>query len=186
MKNVEIAVPEWLLEVPMPELPIVSVEERVRFTLELARENIRQGTGGPFSAVLFDRETWKPVLLAVNVVTSSQRSLAHAEIMAILRANQQFGTFDLHDANLELVSSCEPCAMCYGAILWSGIRGLVYSGTKAHAEEIGFDEGDKPENWHQSYEKRGIYVQGPVLPDEGQRVLTDYADEQGIIYNATH
>ena len=55
----------------------------------------------------------------------------------------------------ELVTSCEPCSMCLGAITWSGIRGLACGARGSDAESIGFDEGPKPENWETALENTG-------------------------------
>ncbi|HCS12210.1 MAG TPA: tRNA-specific adenosine deaminase, partial [Zetaproteobacteria bacterium] len=83
----------------------------------------------------------------------------------------------------ELVTSCEPCAMCFGAIPWSGIRRVVCGATAADAQRIGFDEGPRHPDWVAELEKRGIHVQTGVCRDAAARVLNDYQSAQGVIYN---
>lgn len=175
--------PDWLIDFET-SLPISrKVEDRVAMTLELTRRNLQEGSGGPFGAIIFERKTCKPVAAGVNLVVSSGFSLFHAEVIAILRAQDKLKTYDLSTYNLEMVASCEPCIMCHGALLWSGIHSLVYSADKEDAENIGFDEGDKPHNWRSLFGKRKIMVLGPILREEGKQLLKDYADGNGTIYN---
>ena len=104
------------------------VEDRVRFVIELSRSNVRHGTGGPFGAAIFERETGRLLAPGVNLVTSLKCSVFHAEIVAIMVAQSILGDFDLGGPGrpvFELVASTEPCAMCLGATTWSGVRHLV-------------------------------------------------------------
>ncbi|MDQ6996724.1 MAG: nucleoside deaminase, partial [Mariprofundus sp.] len=117
---------------------------RMRLTIELSALNIEHQTGGPFGAIIFDHASHRLISAGVNRVVSCSASIAHAEIMAITMAQQQLGSFDLSARGLpdcELITSCEPCAMCFGAIPWSGIRHLVCAAGDADARAIGFDEG---------------------------------------------
>ena len=85
----EIRIPEWLVTYAekLYGQPLPSPEERVRLTVELAAENVRRGTGGPFAAALFDCENRRLHSIGIIVVLSSGQSFAHAEMTAIeLRA----------------------------------------------------------------------------------------------------
>ena len=73
--------------------------------------------------------------------------------------------------------------MCLGAIPWSGISSLVIGARDKDARKIGFDEGDKPDNWLQNLQSRSISVTRDVLRDKARDVLQRYIDEGGIIYN---
>src|SRR5918997_213949 len=84
----------------------------------------------------------------------------------------------------ELVTSTEPCSMCFGAIPWSGVRHLVCGARGEDAEAVGFDEGTKPAEWVRSLEERGITVERDVLRDEAASVLRECAERGGEIYNA--
>jgi tRNA(Arg) A34 adenosine deaminase TadA len=116
---------------------------------------------------------------------SARNSTAHAEMVALQLAEQRVGSFDLSEAGeVELVSSVEPCVMCLGAVVWSGVAALVCGARDADARAIGFDEGPKPSDWMGALRARGIDVELGVLHRQAAAVLTDYAAAGGAIYNA--
>jgi tRNA(Arg) A34 adenosine deaminase TadA len=103
--------------------------------------------------------------------------------MAIMLAQKRLGTFDLRSAgDFELATSAEPCAMCYGALPWSGIRRLAYGATREDVQSIGFDEGDKPADWARALEARGIEVVHALLRPEAREALEQYRRRDGAIY----
>ncbi|HAS82976.1 MAG TPA: tRNA-specific adenosine deaminase [Verrucomicrobia bacterium] len=160
--------------------------QRASFVVALSRENVQRQTGGPFAAAVFDIERGMLVAPGLNRVVPCACSSAHAEIVALSLAQQVMGSHDLGSAGfpmLELVSSTEPCAMCLGAVSWSGVWRLVCCARGEDAEAIGMDEGDKPENWVAALEARGIAVKRDVCRDEAAAVLRDYAACGGLIYN---
>src|SRR5512137_520961 len=126
---ITLSLPPWLERcLPPPDTAFPAVEDRMRFVIGLAQQNIAAGTGGPFAAAVFDDGTGRLVAAGVNLVTSLNSSIVHAEILAIMLAQQREGTYDLGGSGMplfELVTSAEPCAMCLGAIPWSGVRRLV-------------------------------------------------------------
>jgi tRNA(Arg) A34 adenosine deaminase TadA len=103
-------------------------------------------------------------------VVPTNCSSAHAEVVTISLAQKILGTYDLGGEGSpahQLVVNWRPCAMCYGAVLWSGVRSLVIAGHGPELEEItGFDEGPIHPDWRRELEKRGIEVIGDVLRDE--------------------
>lgn len=164
-----------------------TAEDRMRLVVELSRLNLRHGTGGPFGAAIFEAETGRLLAPGVNLVVASNCSVLHAEMVAMMISQKMVGDFDLGMGDrppYELVASTEPCAMCLGATPWSGVRSLVCGARGEDAEEIGFDEGIKPDGWVPSLEGRGIAVVRDVLRDEAAAVLREYADSGGQIYNA--
>jgi len=162
-----------------------TTSERMQLAIDLAEENVRQGTGGPFGAIVVDEKSGELVSVGINLVTSSGLSMAHAEIVALTLAQAKIGEWNLsHGGPLQLVTSCEPCAMCFGAVPWSGIKSLVCGARKKDAEAAGFDEGDKPAHWVRSLQSRGIIVQCSVLRTEAAKVLASYREGGGQIYNA--
>ncbi len=179
--------PEWLKEYLYKNDRVFSDDmEKMHVAIELSRLNITHD-GGPFGAALFNMENGRLIAAGVNLVTSLGTSIAHAEMIAILSAQQAMGGFDLGGAGMpscELFSSTEPCAMCLGAIRWSGVRRLVYGASDEDARRIGFDEGVKPDCWIDAFEKRGISVAGNVMRNEARAVLDEYRRKGGIIYNA--
>ncbi|MCK5343093.1 MAG: nucleoside deaminase, partial [Candidatus Heimdallarchaeota archaeon] len=115
-------------------------------------------------------------------------SVVHAEIVAIMIAQQKVANFDLGADGLpacELVTSTEPCAMCLGAIPWSGINSVVCGARDEDARNIGFDEGEKPEQWITKLESRSVVVTRDILRSEAKAIMQQYVDEGGIIYNGS-
>ncbi len=160
-------------------------EGGMRLAIALAMENVRQRTGGPFGAVVIDEPANRVAAVGVNLVTGTHLSVAHAEIVALSLAQQRLGDWNLSRiGQLTLVTTCEPCAMCFGAVPWSGIRKMVCGSRKEDAEAAGFDEGDKPRDWVESLHSRGIQVARDVLREEANGIFRKYAKRGGEIYNA--
>lgn len=151
--------------------------------IELARTNVSRQTGGPFAAAIFDTATGEVIAPGVNLVVSSHAAVAHAEMLAIAVAGRVLESFDLGVRATELFTSTEPCAMCLGAIPWSGVRRLVCGARDEDARQIGFDEGDKPTDWIGRLRTRGIDVIQDVSRTEATAVLEEYARAGGTIYN---
>jgi len=164
-----------------------SIEERMRLVITLSRLNIEHKTGGPFGTAVFEQESGKLIAAGVNIVIAANCSIAHAEIVAISIAQQMLGHYDLSSEetpSYELVTSTAPCAMCLGAIPWSGVRRVICGARDEDVRSIGFDEGTKPQNWVLSLETRGITVIQDVLREEARKVLSQYRELGGVIYNA--
>lgn len=186
--RVDLSLPGWVDDLVAGSDGVYPTEEdRMRLAIELSRGNVEHGTGGPFGAAIFESETGRLVAPGVNLVTSSNLSVAHAEIVAIMFAQRVVGDFDLGGARrpaCELVASTEPCAQCFGATPWSGVRRLVCGARDEDARAIGFDEGPKMPRWQEALEERGISVARDVCREEAADVLRRYARDGGHIYNA--
>src|SRR5215212_2613021 len=118
--EVTLRLPDWVEDVLADSDRVcASAEERMRLAIQLARANVDHGAGGPFGAAIFDRETGELLAPGVNLVVASGCSVARAEMVTIMIAQQLIGDFDLGGEGQpphELVTSVEPCAMCLGAI----------------------------------------------------------------------
>jgi tRNA(Arg) A34 adenosine deaminase TadA len=186
--TVEITLPAWMDDALTDRnYSYPTVADRMALVIQLARKNVDVGTGGPFGAGIFDMQSGRLVAPGVNMVIPGHCSVAHAEIAAIMVAQKIKGTFDLGEKGLppmELVSSTEPCAMCLGAVVWSGVRRLVCGARDGDARDIGFDEGPKPKDWTGALEARGIAVLRDIARRDAVAVLKHYADQGGSIYNA--
>jgi len=180
--------PEWVSDLVERRGEIYcSAEERMELAIELARRNVEYGTGGPFGAAIVERRTGRLLALGVNLVVPTHCSVAHAEVVAIVLAQQRVGHYDLGGPGMpayELVTSTEPCAMCLGAVVWSGVRSLVCGARDEDARRIGFDEGPKPVAWQMQLERRRISVAVDVCRRQAVGVLEEYIAQGGPVYNA--
>jgi tRNA(Arg) A34 adenosine deaminase TadA len=164
--------------------PLDDEDRRMRLAVALAEENVHRQTGGPFGAIVVEERSGRLLGAGVNRVTALGLSLAHAEMLALSLAQRERGDWNLGARGaVQLVTSCEPCAMCFGAVPWSGVASVVWGARKEDAEAAGFDEGDKPPNWIETLEARGISTRSDVLRAEAAAVLARYARGDGAIYH---
>jgi len=119
------------LATPTPPNP-----EFLRRAIELAIQNVYDGAGGPFAAVIV--RDGRIVGEGVNTVTATNDPTAHGEVNAICAACKALGTFTL--AGCELYTSCEPCPMCLAACYWARIDAIYYGSSAADAARAGFDD----------------------------------------------
>jgi len=187
--GVLLTLPPWLEDmISGRDIVIPDPEERLRWVIGLSRRNVEQASGGPFAAGVFAAPKGRLLAAGVNRVEPLSLSPAHAEIMAIAFAQKRLQHWDLgRDAALptELVTSSQPCLMCLGAVLWSGVTNLIYGATAVDVTSIlGFDEGPLPAAWPQEMLNRGIKVEGGRLRGEAVAVLELYKSKQGTVYNS--
>jgi tRNA(Arg) A34 adenosine deaminase TadA len=184
--EVRIPLPAWVPELLAGSPAQFSDDESaMEMALALSRENVRRQTGGPFGALVIASATGQLVSVGVNLVLYSRCSIAHAETVALAVAQQGLGTHDLGLAvpgGCTLVSSAEPCAMCMGAIPWSGVQRLVCAARDEDVRAVGFDEGHKPEDWQTAFARRGIAVSRDCLRARACAVLKEYVESGGPIY----
>ena len=187
IRDLTVCLPDWVEGFfPDPDRVYPSAEARMRLVIELSRLNVEHETGGPFGAGVFETESGRLIAPGVNLVVPANCSIAHAEILAIAIAQQKLQSYDLGSEGMpahELVTSTEPCAMCLGAIVWSGVRGLVCGAREEDAQRVGFDEGPKPSDWVGALEQRGIAVTRDVLREEARGVLVRYKETGGTVYS---
>lgn len=104
--------------------------------IELAREGIEGGVGGPFGCIIV--KDGIIIGQGCNSVTSTNDPTAHAEIVAIRDACRYLEDYQLTDC--AVYTSCEPCPMCLGALYWARPRRVVYAATRDEAADAGFDD----------------------------------------------
>jgi len=184
-----LSLPDWAVteNQNLPET-LPTLEDRMAAVIRFSRLNFERQTGGPFAAGIFERDSGKPVVIGVNRVVPSNCSSAHAEVMTLSLAQSILGTFDLGGAGMpayQLVVNWRPCVMCYGAVLWSGVRSLVIAGSGPELEQVtGFDEGPIHPQWADELHRRGIGLIENVLHDEAMAVFRDFAASGALVYNA--
>lgn len=183
--ELRIALPDWVDDVVDWERAYQSDEARMRLAITLASENVQRGTGGPFGAAIIEEVSGRLVAVGMNRVVPANNSILHAEMIAFMMAQHRVGSYTLGAPGLPahtLISSCDPCAMCLGATLWSGVRRVVCGATREDAERVRFDEGPVfPESYRYLADK-GIATVHGVLREEARAVLERYA-RSGEIYN---
>ncbi|MBI9018967.1 MAG: nucleoside deaminase [Phycisphaerae bacterium] len=179
--------PGWVKDyvTTLPEI-FENDQQKMAVAVELAQKNVENRTGGPFGAAIFDRNTNKIISVGVNLVQPHNCSILHAEIVAIMTAHNKLGCYSFELSQTlaaELFTSVEPCAMCLGAIGWSGLGRVVCGARDQDARDVGFDEGDKPQNWQYNLRKRGIDLEIDILRWQAREILVKYSQENGLIYN---
>ena len=107
----------------------------LKYTLDLALENVRHG-GGPFAALV--AKDGQTVATGANRVVPSNDPTAHAEIVAIREACRTLGTFQL--TGCDVYCSAEPCPMCLGAIFWARPDRVFFAATREDAAAAGFED----------------------------------------------
>lgn len=183
--ELRVAQPAWLADFLQARVLPGDDRGRLDEVIALAGENVARRSGGPFAAAVYDESSGERLACAVNVVVPAHCSLAHAETLALALAQQSAGNCSLAGRRCVLASSAEPCAMCLGALCWSGVTRLLYAAARADVERIGFDEGPRPARWRQALQARGITVAGPGRRAAARSVLEHYAAGNGPLYNGT-
>jgi tRNA(Arg) A34 adenosine deaminase TadA len=184
--RVLVDLPDWAAELERAGEVFGDEASRMRLAITLARLNVERATGGPFGAAIFESVSGRLVAVGVNSVVRLNQSSLHAEMVAYMRAQARVGNYTLAAPSLPthtLYTSCEPCAMCLGAALWSGVERLVFAATRDDAIKLRFDEGPVFPESYAYLKRRGIDVTGEVLRDEANAVLELYRSRGGIIYN---
>lgn len=185
-----VSLPAWVLDEVGATPPGTDVD-RMALCCRLARRNVREGTGGPFAALVVDDASGRLVAAGVNLVLSSGLSSSHAEVVALGLAQTALGRWDLGAAGAHhtLFVNWRPCVQCYGAVLWSGVTRLVIAGDGPELEALtGFDEGPMPADWRAEFEARGIRVEIGPGHDDALAVFREYGalvDAGAVtVYNA--
>ena len=186
----DLYLPEWIPAFlkDQPEF-FLSSEDRMKLVLSLTNRQIEEWTGGPFGAAVFELESGRLISVGVNRVVVTGCSTAHAEVMALSLAQKAVGTHDLGAEELpefQIVVNAQMCAMCLGAVIWSGVKEVCYAATSQEVEQItGFDEGPLPSNIEGVLRQRGIRLKEGIMVEESKRLLEKYVTNGGLVYNAT-
>lgn len=149
--------------------------------MKIAKENadkgIKENEGGPFGAVIVDKQG-NIIANGNNKVLSEKDPTAHAEITAIREACKKLNTYDLSD--YILYTSCEPCPMCLSAIIWSNIKEVYYGCTKEDAAKIGFRD-EAIYDFIKGKDKTLLDLK-QIDQNECIKTFEEYKKNKGIIY----
>jgi tRNA(Arg) A34 adenosine deaminase TadA len=143
--------------------------------IDVSRRSKENGNH-PFGAILVSSDG-KVLLEAENTVNTSKDATGHAEINLMRLASQQFPIEIL--ATSTMYSSCEPCAMCAGAMYWTGVGRLVYALSESKLYEITGANAENPTMHLECREvlargQRTIEVLGPALEIEASTVHAEF------------
>ncbi|NUO38040.1 MAG: nucleoside deaminase [Gemmatimonadaceae bacterium] len=183
---VQVDHPAWVHDVVDNSVVYRDDAAKMRLAIAVARANVVHGTGGPFGAAIYERDSGRLVAVGMNSVVRLNNSTLHGEMVAFMMAQREVGAFSLSAPGLpvhELFTSCEPCAMCLGATLWSGVKRVVYGAGREDATLLHFEEGPVFPASYRYLEDRGIEIVRDVLRDEARAVLELYRAKNGKIYN---
>ncbi len=182
--QIHLTLPSWIHYEVDADAIFPDDESRMAIAMQLAQRNVEHQTGGPFGAAIFSGDG-RLISVGVNRVMPQTCSVAHAEMMAFMTAQQRLQRFRLN-ANAEkfiLATSAQPCCQCYGASFWAGIDELMIGARSDDVHELTeFDEGPLPADWIGELERREIVVKRDVLRERGRAVLAAYRDFGGVRY----
>jgi tRNA(Arg) A34 adenosine deaminase TadA len=142
--------------------------------ISLSEKGMDNNAGGPFGAVVV--KNGEIIAEGYNQVTSSNDPTAHAEVVAIRKACENLGTFQLTDC--VVYTSCEPCPMCLGAIYWARPKAVYYACTKEDAAAIGFDDQFIYDEIEKDISDRNIKFIN-IEREEGQKVFNKWETKEG-------
>jgi tRNA(Arg) A34 adenosine deaminase TadA len=173
--------PDWIRDIVVPG-QVHDDAALLRLAVQATLNGMKRAEGGPFGAIIATHEG-KVVSVGTNLVVSGSDATAHAEVLAIRRAGQTLGTFRLRGSGvpgLKLLTTCEPCIMCVGAIHWAGIPEVIAAARKEDAERFGFVEGPSGFDTAGFLQERGILYRGDFLREEALQLFQAY---EGELYN---
>lgn len=187
--QVHLTLPAWVHDAVDTARAWPTDADKVALAIDLSRRNVEHASGGPFGAAVFGPDD-RIVAVGVNRVLPHSCSVAHAEMMAYMLAQQRTQRARLNrDADdaptgpIVLATSSQPCCQCYGATIWAGIDRLLIG---ARAEDVmaltEFDEGPLPADWIGELEKRGIAVTRDVEREAACDALRAYSAGGGGKY----
>ena len=188
--QVHLTLPAWVHDAVDTGRAYASDEDKVALAIDLSRRNVEARSGGPFGAAVFGPGD-RLVAVGVNRVLPQACSVAHAETMAVMLAQQrtQRSRLNVDEAGAPapgpylLATSAQPCCQCYGAMFWAGVDRLLIG---ARSEDVmsltEFDEGPLPADWVGELERRGIAVTRDVLRERACEVLGAYGELGGTFY----
>jgi tRNA(Arg) A34 adenosine deaminase TadA len=181
--QIHLTLPPWIGEIADDRRVYATDDERMGLAIALSRHNIDGGHGGPFGAAVFN-ESGRLVSVGVNRVVPQTCSVAHAEMMAFMIAQQRLASYRINEqgGRYTLATSAQPCCQCYGATIWAGIDELLIGARSEDVEQLtDFDEGPLPADWIGELERRGITVRRDVLREQARSVLSAYGTS-GVAY----
>lgn len=179
--QVHLTLPAWVHDAVDTTRAYSGDEAKVELAVALSRHNIQAQSGGPFGAAVFGPDD-RILSVGVNRVLPQACSLAHAETMAYMLAQQRTQRPRLNQLDpglrigpITLATSAQPCCQCFGATIWAGVDRVLIGARSEDVQALTeFDEGPLPADWVGELERRGIAVVRDLHRDAACAVLRDY------------
>lgn len=111
------------------------MQDYLKEAIKRARIGLENKEGGPFGAVIVDKNG-RIIGLGNNQVLKTNDPTAHAEIVAIRDASKTINTYDL--TGCKIYTTSEPCPMCLSAIIWSNIKEIYFATSRYEVAKVGF------------------------------------------------
>lgn len=143
--------------------------EFMREALRLSEEAVKHGNE-PFGAALV--KDGQIVYKNENQIYTMRDPTFHAEAGLIRRFCAETGITDLSEYTM--YSSCEPCFMCSGAMVWTKLGRLVYAASNTELEEILGNKGCRCSETVFENSFHRPEVEGGVMREESLKILRDY------------
>lgn len=170
--NIGVVRPDWANIIPLvlEEILMENHEPFLREAIALSKSSM-EGGDEPFGSVLV--KEGEILLRAENSVFTGHDMTNHAEMNLVKLAAQHYDAAFLGDCTL--YTSTEPCAMCSGAIYWSGIGRMVFACSETRLGEIAGIGLNVPSRAVLQTGARNVTVVGPTnLEDEAAKVHQEF------------
>lgn len=149
-------------------------EKFIKRAFALARNAVKSGNE-PFGALLV--KDGREIFSCENQIFTAHDPTFHAETGLIRAFCGQTGITDLRE--YVLYTSCEPCYMCSGAIVWAKVGRVVYS---ASNRDLGAVRGKDGTDCSGTVFANSTYkpqVTAGVMREEGVKILREYFAGKG-------
>ena len=156
----------------------MNAKHYMHLAIERARETMNKGLGGPFGAVVVDKNGH--VFVASNSVLGDCDPTAHAEINAIRMACEANGTHDLTGA--VLYATGHPCPMCLSACIWANIKDVYYAARAEDAEKIGFRDDRIYHYLEGGHQDKSVLTIEEIGLEEALKLYEEYAEIEHTLY----
>ncbi len=140
-----------------------------------SRKGIARLSGGPFGAVIVRGD--QVIAIAHNTVLKNRDATCHAEVNAIRIASRKLKRFDLSDC--VIYSTTEPCPMCFSAIHWARLAGVIYGTDIADVRKRGFHELSIPSRKMKREGKSPVWIKPGFMKKECLALLREWDRKEG-------
>jgi tRNA(Arg) A34 adenosine deaminase TadA len=145
----------------------------MKLAIRSAKAGIKRLEGGPFGAAIVRGN--QVIAIAHNTVLKNHDATCHAEINAIRIASRKLKRFDLSDC--AIYSTTEPCPMCFSAIHWARLAGVIYGTAIVDVQKRGFHELSIPSKKMKREGKSPVRIQAGFMKKECLALLRKW-DQQ--------